>query len=616
MRLPLLDCRHHHPGTLPVAYCGGVSACFRRKECMPLTSPRVIRLRSERGYGVLQTVSCVHQCGNVQSKSCHGNELRSYGDEDEEERNSYIERICEAIGADEIGSDMEITVSGRQTLLAMEGNWVLKWGTGDGRFWERFDGVEMTIEWGCDGGTLEPWAVDAAGRCSVLELDDREVSLLAAWVRTGFWVTKEGRRRLRIRLVQDGDVLGVDWATSSMEHTFSVQLKDGKVVAYVVVDATTMFPLRAGIRAFGGWSKWQYFDWKPLVAGQRHIFPFSSVHTQASENKEVYLVEDCSIKSCNDGVNIISESMPSFSFSLPALPVVSRPQANHPHVEIDSVCLPSVPMLRAESGHYLVQPLVDGKIIGYFIVDTGASSLIIAPQKARELGLFTFGEIYITGVNGVVKSQYCRANTFQLGQLRITNPVFMEIPLSGLVRGDPLVVGMCGFDIFAECIVEMAYDEGMMSLFDPSPYRLLYSETLQWHALHLMESVPYVSATFNGHTAQFLLDTGAGGVDVIFHGRAVEEFDLLDSLQSESYAELMGINASGKGLQVTLGTLDQLTVAGRSFKQVKAMLAREDAGNLDTSAYVSGLLCGDLLMKCRIVFDYARRRFAVKGTLR
>lgn len=71
-----------------------------------------------------------------------------------------------------------------------------------------------------------------------------------------------------------------------------------------------------------------------------------------------------------------------------------------------------------------------------------------------------------------------------------------------------------------------------------------------FQALHLMESVPYVSATFNGHTAQFLLDTGAGGVDVIFHGRAVEEFDLLDSLQSESYAELMGINASGKGLQV------------------------------------------------------------------
>ena len=65
-----------------------------------------------------------------------------------------------------------------------------------------------------------------------------------------------------------------------------------------------------------------------------------------------------------------------------------------------------------------------------------------------------------------------------------------------------------------------------------------------------MESVPYVSATFNGHTAQFLLDTGAGGVDVIFHGRAVEEFNLLGLIRSETYAELMGVNASGKGLEV------------------------------------------------------------------
>lgn len=65
-----------------------------------------------------------------------------------------------------------------------------------------------------------------------------------------------------------------------------------------------------------------------------------------------------------------------------------------------------------------------------------------------------------------------------------------------------------------------------------------------------MESVPYVSATFNGHTAQFLLDTGAGGVDVIFHRRAVEEFELLRSTHSATYAELTGIDASGKNLEV------------------------------------------------------------------
>ncbi len=44
--------------------------------------------------------------------------------------------------------------------------------------------------------------------------------------------------------------------------------------------------------------------------------------------------------------------------------------------------------------------------------------------------------------------------------------------------------------------------------------------------------------------------------------------------------------------------------------QVKAMLASENAGNLDTSEYVAGLLCGDLLTRAKVVFDYEQRRFA------
>lgn len=46
--------------------------------------------------------------------------------------------------------------------------------TGKGQFWEQFDGSEMTLEWAYDGRNAS-WAVDAAGRVSTLELDDREV---------------------------------------------------------------------------------------------------------------------------------------------------------------------------------------------------------------------------------------------------------------------------------------------------------------------------------------------------------------------------------------------------------------------------------------------------------
>jgi len=68
--------------------------------------------------------------------------------------------------------------------------------------------------------------------------------------------------------------------------------------------------------------------------------------------------------------------------------------------------------------------------------------------------------------------------------------------------------------------------------------------------MEFIENVPHVSATFNGRTALFMFDVGAGGVDVIFNGRSVNEFDLLNVLQPESLADLMGVGTPGPGLQV------------------------------------------------------------------
>lgn len=68
--------------------------------------------------------------------------------------------------------------------------------------------------------------------------------------------------------------------------------------------------------------------------------------------------------------------------------------------------------------------------------------------------------------------------------------------------------------------------------------------------MKFIENVPHVLATFNSRTALFMFDVGAGGVDVIFNGRSVDEFDLLNVLRPESLADLMGIGTSGPGLQV------------------------------------------------------------------
>lgn len=42
--------------------------------------------------------------------------------------------------------------------------------------------------------------------------------------------------------------------------------------------------------------------------------------------------------------------------------------------------------------------------------------------------------------------------------------VALQIPVSGLVSEDPRVVGMCGFDIFAHCIVEVRVVDSVYTL--------------------------------------------------------------------------------------------------------------------------------------------------------
>lgn len=54
-----------------------------------------------------------------------------------------------------------------------------------------------------------------------------QVFLLSSWIRTGFWLTREGQKQLQISLLRDG-VAGMDTASSD-EFILSVQLRDGEV---------------------------------------------------------------------------------------------------------------------------------------------------------------------------------------------------------------------------------------------------------------------------------------------------------------------------------------------------------------------------------------------------
>lgn len=83
--------------------------------------------------------------------------------------------------------------------------------------------------------------------------------------------------------------------------------------------------------------------------------------------------------------------------------------ANRGSVRFDESERAEVKIEKARSSHVLVRPLIDGVDVGPFILDTGASGLVISSKAAAELDLHAFGEVFVSGVAGKVPCQFRRA---------------------------------------------------------------------------------------------------------------------------------------------------------------------------------------------------------------
>ena len=105
----------------------------------------------------------------------------------------------------------------------------------------------------------------------------------------------------------------------------------------------------------------------------------------------------------------------------------------------------------------LVRPHINGRDVGPFILDTGASGLVLDQRVADDLNLNTFGEVHVSGVSTKVKCAFRRAKELTIGKLKIEKPVFMQMDASGIVSGcSERVVCIIGFDAFKSSIVDVS----------------------------------------------------------------------------------------------------------------------------------------------------------------
>jgi len=647
--------------------------------------------------------------------------------------------------------------------LGMPTRWCLRH---DGaRFLEEALGSELSYVSGCDHRdesmdesmdgsepALSPrslthvtaWETDFTGYTQRLALDDREAALLSGWTRCHFWAKPEARSFLRLELlssedVEDGSESSGDESSESSDDAFYVaaSLRDGLLRAVIAIDKETHLPARMTARVCGDEERWTFAEWAPLsdfasfqngsdtgdACESGAMVPGLTVLEGSAGGKQTFRVTGARR---NSGV---TEKRKETFYRAPRRSAETKPLTqkktatdktsnetgdasparasprNAGGVSFVEGVAPEVVIERARSSHVLVRPLIDGIDVGPFILDTGASGLVITKAAAEKLAACaSFGEVFVSGVSGKVPCRFRRASELRLGPLLVDRPVFMEMALGGIVSGaaDP-VAGIVGFDAFKSAVVEVGPGGAPVRIYDPSTFKA--HEKWAWHEIALVSNVPHAYATFStvardttrdttldddddaspvtttvnddgtrGDTDRsrsrssvsgvFMIDSGAGGADAIFHKRAVDTLGLRSILPpppaggARGTSRVRGVGGSdGESSGATRayrGELEWLELVSNSEQQTAAngssarrdedvedvwtsvspfgrkneeneesvclgsggrferldVLLAADAG-FDLSEHSVGLICANALNTRRVVYDVPNRRVAL-----
>jgi len=529
-------------------------------------------------------------------------------------------------------------VWGKGEHLGMDVRWVLRFENEE--FIDECVNPELAYVSGFDSKKDEVWETDFSGYTQTLDLDDREAALLATWIRSGYWLTRdcEEKRMLYVRHVRDGEEDG--------ERVIAVKLRnDGLIVAHVYLCKNTHLPTKVEMKCCGSVETWKYTNWKTFndgafvfaetceiigSSGSTQRFDMSGFRSISStsmfssplkrfDSELISMIKSNSNNNNSNNNNNNNNNSNNFSSrsSSNSINSISKEEISEEY---------GVEVVKCSSDHVLVRPFINGKDAGPFILDTGASGLVLDKRVADDLNLSTFGEVHVSGVSQKVKCAFRRANELQIGKLKIEKPVFMEMDVSHIVSGcAERVTGIIGFDAFKSSVVDVSPGKNKTVNIYPRGY-FDDNASWPWQNVYIVSNVPHIKARFSGkgnHQTElriFMIDSGAGGADVIFHGRAVETLDLENALlgkneirRTSTVRGVSGSGSSGGGEKCIKATLDWIEFEnkGTRVEELKILLA--NGSGFDLSEFGCGMVCANILNSKRVVYDIPNRRICLLG---
>lgn len=437
-----------------------------------------------------------------------------------------------------------------------------------GRFYEEISG-QLGDRGGFDGKTA--WVNDWSRATRRVDLQDRELAVAPAWIRSGRWLASDGPFEITVNKKR----------TNGKEVVLDLKLKDGVFAARVNIDPATWLPQSAQATVSGERRTWTFSDYKTVDG----VTLPRRTRLEASGTTDTFVI---------DSVNT-PKSVDTSLF------------AYQPHAPSNATFDPKVnaklELKRTRTGHLLCRPKLDDKDVGWFILDSGAGLTCIDKTVADKLGLENIGDIPATGMGGTVQTHLRHGKKFQLGRLTTIDNIYVDLDLRAFTKimGET-IAGIVGYPVFQAAIVEIEVNAPAAWLYDPAGYKLTNA---RWEPLLLNSNHPCCQASFEGdRNGVFRLDTGAAGT-VSFHTPAVKQMNLLKNRKTSLTME----GGVGGMKMARTGKLKWFELGGHRFEKPKVVFSTADEGPL-ADEYTLGNLGQDFIKPFRLVFAYPSNQIA------
>jgi predicted aspartyl protease len=240
-----------------------------------------------------------------------------------------------------------------------------------------------------------------------------------------------------------------------------------------------------------------------------------------------------------------------------------------------------------------------------FMLDTGASRIVIDRDVARELGLTEYA-VYSNAINaGRYTGTRSIVPSMAIGPLELHDVVIDTIPHVGGDTGPYRIVGLLGFDFLEDVCMKLDYQLGVATAYAPAAFVAPTNTGTIGLDVRLGSHQPETNVSINGAPGKrFVLDTGGAGVVLIDdYFRRLHPAAVVDAGNGDARSETMlGL---GGTFETKLYKIASMTVGSETFNNFYANVVTTSTaytGNQD------GLIGPDFFELFTVYTDFPRRK--------